>query len=90
MRVGLASVLRAPWALVALAAAAMGAANAQALQEGSTGFLCCHLRSDGAWIIDGNVVENGKGLLDLGTPVESGLVTRVESSAETLWAVWLE
>jgi len=81
------SAVRAPWAL---AANATGAANAQALQQGSTGILCCTMRSDGAWISGGNDAESGKVLLHRATPVEPGLVASVESGAVTLEAVWLE
>ncbi len=84
------SGVRAPGALVALAATATGAAHAQAPQQGSTGFLCCTMRSDGAWISGGNDAASGKVLLHRATPVEPGLVNRVQMDAETLEAVWIE
>lgn len=64
--------IRSPrlWACVAALAAASGGAAAQALKEGSTGFLCCNMRSDGLWISDSNYVESGKYLLRLGTPIK--------------------
>ena len=43
-----------------------GAAQAQAT---FSGFLCCNMRTDGAWISDINYAENGKRVIAAGTPV---------------------
>ena len=45
---------------------AAGAAQAQAT---FSGFLCCNMRTDGAWISDINYAENGKRVIAAGTPV---------------------
>jgi hypothetical protein len=34
------------------------------------GFLCCNMRTDGAWISDSNYLESGKTTIPLGTPVK--------------------
>lgn len=34
------------------------------------GYLCCNLRSDGAWISDANYAESGKVVVPFGTPVK--------------------
>jgi hypothetical protein len=34
------------------------------------GFLCCNMRTDGAWISDINYDENGKKIIPAGTPVK--------------------
>jgi SmpA / OmlA family len=44
--------------------------RAQDLKEGTTGFLCCNMRSDGDWISDSNYAESGKYLIRLGAPVK--------------------
>ncbi|MBL8343003.1 MAG: hypothetical protein JNL30_16170 [Rubrivivax sp.] len=38
-------------------------------QEGTVGYLCCNLRSDGSWISDANYAEPGKFIVPLGTRV---------------------
>lgn len=53
--------------LAALTAPVMHAQAQPAVPE--QGFLCCNMRSDGAWISDGNYAESGKHLIPLGTPV---------------------
>ncbi len=45
---------------------AAGAAQAQAT---FSGYLCCNMRTDGAWISDINYAENGKRVIAAGTPV---------------------
>ena len=45
---------------------AAGAAQAQATFNG---YLCCNMRTDGAWISDINYAENGKRVIAAGTPV---------------------
>ena len=52
--------------LVLAAVLAAGAAQAQATYSG---FLCCNMRTDGAWISDINYAENGKRVIPAGTPV---------------------
>ena len=49
------------------AVAAAGPAAAQPLPEG---YLCCNMRSDGAWISDSNYAESGKYTVPMGTPVK--------------------
>lgn len=39
-------------------------------QEKPAGFLCCNMRSDGAWISDINYDENGKKIIPAGTPIK--------------------
>lgn len=39
-------------------------------QAPADGFLCCNLRSDGAWISDSNYMESGKRIIPFGTPVK--------------------
>jgi hypothetical protein len=56
--------MRRRTALVALALPAAAPARAQ-----EQGYLCCNLRSDGAWISDSNYAESGKTLIPFGTPV---------------------
>lgn len=34
------------------------------------GFLCCNMRTDGAWISDSNYVESGKTMIPFGTPAK--------------------
>ena len=53
-------------ALLLAALLAAGAAQAQATYSG---FLCCNMRTDGAWISDANYAENGKRVIPAGTPV---------------------
>jgi hypothetical protein len=60
----------APAVFAALLALLAGAGRAQDVREGSTGFLCCNMRSDGAWISDSNYAESGKYLIPYGTPVK--------------------
>ncbi|MBL8326021.1 MAG: hypothetical protein JNJ89_13800 [Rubrivivax sp.] len=38
-------------------------------QEGTVGYLCCNLRSDGSWISDANYAEPGKFIVPMGTRV---------------------
>ena len=38
-------------------------------QDLGDGFLCCNMRTDGAWISDSNYAESGKRIIPLGTPV---------------------
>ena len=52
--------------LVLAAVLAAGAAQAQATYSG---FLCCNMRTDGAWISDINYAENGKRVIPAGTQV---------------------
>jgi hypothetical protein len=51
-----------------IAAAISGCA--QNAREPGAGFLCCNMRSDGAWISDSNYAESGKYLVPYGTPVK--------------------
>lgn len=46
------------------------AAAAALAQPTYEGFLCCNMRSDGAWISDSNYAESGKTTIPLGTPVK--------------------
>jgi hypothetical protein len=46
------------------------AVQAQPLQTDHVGYLCCNMRSDGAWISDSNYLESGKFTIPLGTPVK--------------------
>jgi hypothetical protein len=41
-----------------------------AAQEKPVGYLCCNMRTDGAWISDINYDENGKHVIPVGTPVK--------------------
>jgi hypothetical protein len=34
------------------------------------GFLCCNMRTDGAWISDSNYLESGKTIIPFGTPAK--------------------
>lgn len=54
--------------LVAFAAAACGAAQAQAPAR-ADGFLCCNMLSDGSWISDINYFDSSKKLIPAGTPI---------------------
>jgi hypothetical protein len=45
-------------------------AAAAAADEKPVGFLCCNMRTDGAWISDSNYDENGKHVIPVGTPVK--------------------
>lgn len=47
-----------------LATAALGAAAQD------SGYLCCNMRTDGAWISDSNYAESGKTTVPFGTPVK--------------------
>ncbi len=44
-------------------------ATAAPAQEKFSGFLCCNMRTDGAWISDINYEETGKKIIPVGTPV---------------------
>jgi hypothetical protein len=56
--------------LTCLLVASVGLAPLAALaQEGTVGYLCCNLRTDGSWISDSNYAESGKTLVPLGTRV---------------------
>jgi hypothetical protein len=48
----------------------VSACRAQDMREGSTGFLCCNMRTDGSWMSDSNYAESGKYLVPFGTPVK--------------------
>lgn len=56
-------------ALFALAvfSSVLPSAHAQAPTDG---FLCCNMRTDGAWISDSNYQESGKRIIPFGTPVK--------------------
>ena len=43
--------------------------TAASAQENFSGFLCCNMRTDGAWITDINYDETGKKIIPVGTPV---------------------
>ena len=45
------------------------AAGAAQAQSTFNGYLCCNMRTDGAWISDINYAENGKRVIAAGTPV---------------------
>jgi hypothetical protein len=51
-------------------AIALSASGFSAAQEKPAGFLCCNMRTDGAWISDINYDENGKKIIPVGTPVK--------------------
>jgi len=51
-------------------AIAFSASGFSVAQEKPAGFLCCNMRSDGAWISDINYDENGKKMIPAGTPVK--------------------
>lgn len=53
--------------LFLLAALCSGAVSAQPQPEG---YLCCNMRSDGAWISDINYAESGKFIVPAGTPLK--------------------
>ena len=50
--------------MLCLAALASAGAAAQ-----TTGFLCCNMRTDGAWISDINYLDAGKTMIPAGTPL---------------------
>lgn len=54
-------------ALSTLIAAALTPAQAQTPYDG---FLCCNMRTDGAWISDINYAEGGKQIIAVGTPTK--------------------
>lgn len=56
-------------ALIALAVFSIGLPTAHA-QAPTDGFLCCNMRTDGAWISDSNYQESGKRIIPFGTPVK--------------------
>lgn len=56
-------------ALLALAVFSSGLPFAHA-QAPTDGFLCCNMRTDGAWISDSNYQESGKRIIPFGTPVK--------------------
>ena len=39
-------------------------------EDKPVGFLCCNMRTDGAWISDINYDENGKKIIPAGTPIK--------------------
>lgn len=45
-------------------------ATAAWAQPKPEGWLCCNMRTDGAWISDSNYLESGKTTIPLGTPVK--------------------
>jgi hypothetical protein len=53
--------------LIALTAVTGAAAAAE---EKPIGFLCCNMRTDGAWISDINYDENAKKMIPVGTPTK--------------------
>jgi hypothetical protein len=53
--------------IFALTATASVAGSAQDKPEG---YLCCNMRTDGAWISDINYDENGKKMIPAGTPLK--------------------
>lgn len=55
--------------LFALVLTGSGLPSAQA-QAPADGFLCCNMRTDGAWISDSNYEESGKRIIPFGTPVK--------------------
>ena len=55
------------FALAALTAATSISASAQGSYEG---FMCCNMRTDGAWISDSNYAEGGKQIIPVGTPAK--------------------
>jgi hypothetical protein len=55
---------------VLIFALAFSASGFSVAQEKPAGFLCCNMRSDGAWISDINYDENGKKIIPAGTPVK--------------------
>jgi hypothetical protein len=56
--------------LLAAALLAAGAAQAQSDTPPTfSGYLCCNMRTDGAWISDINYDESGKRVIPAGTPV---------------------
>jgi hypothetical protein len=54
------------WILAAFTAIA----GTAAAEDKPVGFLCCNMRTDGAWISDINYDENGKKIIPVGTPVK--------------------
>jgi len=46
------------------------AANAALAEDKPEGFLCCNMRTDGAWISDISYTDNGTKVLPLGTPTK--------------------
>jgi hypothetical protein len=56
-------------ALIAVAVFSGGLPPAQA-QAPTDGFLCCNMRTDGAWVSDSNYQEAGKRIIPFGTPVK--------------------
>lgn len=51
-------------------AIAFSASGFSIAQEKPARFLCCNMRSDGAWISDINYDENGKRIIPAGTPIK--------------------
>lgn len=45
-------------------------ANTALAEDKPEGFLCCNMRTDGAWISDINYAEEGKHVIPLGTPIK--------------------
>ena len=56
--------------LLHLSAALFGALATLPVAAAESGYLCCNLRSDGAWISDSNYAESGKTVVPFGTPVK--------------------
>lgn len=57
-------------ALLAAGLLAMGAVQAEpGTPPTFSGYLCCNMRTDGAWISDINYAESGKRVIPAGTPV---------------------
>ena len=56
--------------LTTLATSALLASATAQAQPRPEGYLCCNLRSDGAWISDSNYMESGKTVIPLGTPAK--------------------
>ena len=57
------------FALIAFAVLSLSLPSAHA-QAPTDGFLCCNLRTDGAWISDSNYQESGKRIIPFGTPAK--------------------
>jgi hypothetical protein len=56
--------------LAFIALTAVAGAAAAAAEEKPVGFLCCNMRTDGAWITDINYDESGKQIIPVGTPTK--------------------
>jgi hypothetical protein len=51
-------------------AGALSASVSSFAEDKFDGYLCCNMRSDGAWISDINYAENGKKIIPVGTPLK--------------------